>query len=62
MNNSNEEQRKNEIAHVMDLIQKLCIEAQIGLVPYKRKNGTLMVVIQDATNGKQYALIKNEEV
>lgn len=62
MNNSNEEQRKNEIAIAMDFIQRLCMETKIGLVPYKRKNGTLMVVIQDATNGKQYALIKNEEV
>ena len=62
MDNSKEEQRKNEIAVAMDFIQRLCIETKIGLIPYKRKDGSLMVVIQDATNGKQYALIKNEEV
>lgn len=54
---SNEE-RTDEITFVIDMIQKLCEEAKIGLVPYKRKNGNLMVVIEDATNGKQYALIK----
>lgn len=61
MSKYKDDNRENEIAHVMDLIQKLCIEAKIGLVPYKRKDGNLMVVIQDATNGKQYAMINNKE-
>lgn len=52
--------RENEIAFVLDMIQNLCLEAKIGLVPYKRKDGTLMIAIQDATNGKQYALINKE--
>ena len=52
--------RENEIAFVMDMIQELCLEAKIRLVPYKRKDDTLMIAIQDATNGKQYALINKE--
>ena len=55
-------ERQTEISFVMDMIQKLCEEAKIGLVPYRRKDGQLMVVIEDAIDGKQYAMLKNQEV
>lgn len=61
MSKYKDDNRKNEIAVAMDFIQRLCIETKIGIVPYKRKDGSLMVLIQDATNGKQYAMINNKE-
>ena len=61
MSNNQDDNRRNEIAFAMDLIQNICLDTKIGLVPYERKDGTLMVVIQDATSGKQYVLIKNKE-
>ena len=62
MSKYQDKDRANEISFVMNLVQKICKQAEIGIVPYKRKDGTLMVVIEDARNGKQYALIKNKEV
>lgn len=62
MSKYQDEDRANEINFAMDLVQKICEQTEIGIVPYKRKDGQLMVVIEDARNGKQYALIKNKEV
>ena len=53
-------ERETQIAFVMSMIQELCENYEIGIVPYKTKNNTLMVVIEDARNGKQYALMNNE--
>lgn len=55
-------ERQTEISFVMDMIQKLCEEAKIGLVPYRSKDGQLMVVIEDAIDGSQYVMFKNQEV
>lgn len=55
------EERKQEIAFVMDMINKLCEEAEIGLVPYTTTKGVTIVAIQDARNGKMYCLIKPKE-
>lgn len=62
MSKYQDKDRANKISFAMYLVQKICEQAEIGIVPYKRKDGTLMVVIEDARNGKQYALIKNKEV
>ena len=53
-------EREQQIAFVMSMIEDLCKSYEIGIVPYKRKNGTLMVLVEDAKNGKQYALVNNK--
>ena len=51
------EDRINEINFLVDMIQKLCVEAEIRLVA-KEVKGQLMVVVQDARNGKEYYIGK----
>lgn len=51
--------RKEEIAGVMSVIQTLCVATQIGLVA-KNHKGTLYVAIQDATTGKEYVMTRGE--
>lgn len=53
------EERKEEIAGIMSVIQTLCVSAQIGLIA-KSHNGVLYVAIQDATNGKEYVITRKE--
>lgn len=53
-------ERETQISFVMSMIQELCEAYDIGILPYKTKNGKLIVVIKDARNGKQYALINND--
>ena len=55
-------ERESQISFVMSMIQELCESYEIGIVPYKRSNGSLIVSIIDAKNGKKYALINNKEV
>ena len=55
-------ERESQISWVMSMIQDLCENYEIGIVPYKRPNGSLIVSIIDAKNGKKYALINNKEV
>ena len=50
-------EREQQISFVMSMIQELCENYEIGIIPYKRCDGVLMVLVEDATNGKQYALI-----
>ena len=52
-------ERTNEISFVMGLIEKLCIESKIALIAKERK-GVMYVAIKDATDGKEYALIKDK--
>lgn len=52
------EDRLNEINFVMSMVQKLCEDAEIGLVA-KELNGTLGVAIVDARNGKEYFMKKS---
>ena len=51
--------RLNEINFVVDMIQKLCIEAQIALVA-REKKGQLMVLVHDAITGEEYGIMKKE--
>ena len=55
-------ERESQISFVMSMIQELCESYEIGIVPYKRDDGVLMVLVEDAKNGKKYALINNKEV
>ena len=54
-------EREIQISFVMSMIQELCENYEIGIIPYRHKSGTLMVLVEDATNGKQYALTNNEQ-
>ena len=53
-------ERETQISFVISMIQELCENYEICIIPYKTKNGTLMIVIKDTRNGKQYALINND--
>ena len=53
-------EREIQISWVMSMIQDLCENYEIGIVPYRHKDGTLMVLVEDAKNGKQYVLINNK--
>ena len=53
-------EREIQISFVMSMIQELCESYKIGIVPYRHKDGTLMVLVEDTKNGKQYALINNK--
>lgn len=55
-------ERESQISFVMSMIQELCENYEIGIVPYKRDDGVLMVLVEDAKNGKKYVLINNKEV
>ena len=55
-------ERERQISFIMSMIQELCESYEIGIVPYRHKNGTLMMMVKDARNGKKYALINNKEV
>ncbi|WP_185903787.1 hypothetical protein [Hathewaya massiliensis] len=47
------EERINKINFVVSLVQKLCEEAEIALIPKERK-GKLIIVVRDARDGKEY--------
>lgn len=49
--------RLNEINFVVDMIQKLCVETNVGLVA-REKKGQLMVLVHDAIDSKEYAIMK----
>lgn len=55
-------ERESQISFVMSMIQELCESYSIGIIPYKSDNGMLMVLVEDAKNGKKYALVNNKEV
>ena len=48
-------ERVDEINLAMSVIQRICEDAEIGLIA-KELNGTIGVVIQDARNGKEYVV------
>ena len=54
-------ERESQISWVMSMIQDLCEKFEISIIPYKRCDGVLMILVEDATNGKQYALKNNEQ-
>ena len=55
-------EREIQISLVMSMIQDLCENYEIDIVPYRHKDGTLMVLVEDDKNGKKYVLINDKEV
>ena len=55
-------EREIQISFVMSMIQELCENYEIGIIPYKRDDGVLMVLVEDSKNGKKYVLINDKEV
>lgn len=53
-------ERQQEINFTIDIIQKLCEECNICLMPMERK-GIKYVGIHDNVDDKDYCLIKNKE-
>ena len=53
-------ERETQISFVMSMVQELCENYEISIIPYKRCDGVLTVLVEDATNGKQYALVNNK--
>ena len=53
-------EREIQISFVMSMIQELCENYEIGIIPYKRCDGVLTVLVEDAKTGKQYALVNNK--
>ena len=53
------EDRRAEISMTINLIQSLCESTKICLIA-KNNKGLLHVAILDATNGKEYVLVKNK--
>lgn len=51
------EDRLNEIGFLMNMIQGMCEEAEVCIMP-KQVKGTLCMVIQDARDGKEYVMKK----
>ena len=52
--------REEEIVAVMNLINDICNENEISLLPYTTADGTQLVIVRDEQNGEQYALYIGE--
>ena len=48
--------REEEIVDVINMVQDLCERYEISLLPYTREDGTQLIIVEDARNGKRYAL------
>lgn len=53
-------ERETQIAFVIDMINDLCKSYEIGLIPFTNKHGVQMVIVEDARNGKKYAIVNND--
>lgn len=53
-----EEKRAAEINFALGLIETICEESEIALIPYTLKNGKQVVAINDNQNGKIYVMAK----
>lgn len=56
-----EEKRATEINFALGLIETICEESEIALIPYTLKNGQQVVAIHDNTNGKISVMVKKEK-
>ncbi len=52
--------RKEEISFIVGMIQEICVDSNISLIPCKTKKGIEYVGILDNTTGEKYAMIKGE--
>lgn len=50
------EKRIEEINGVINIIQSLCEQSEISLVPYKTKSGVYVTGVHDNTTNKTYVL------
>ncbi|MDU2284092.1 hypothetical protein [Clostridium sp.] len=56
-----EEKRAAEINFALGLIETICEESEIALIPYTLKNGQQVVAIHDNQNGKISVMVKKEK-
>lgn len=56
-----EKKRATEINFALGLIETICEESEIALIPYTLKNGQQVVAIHDNQNGKTLVMTKNKE-
>ncbi|MDH2337336.1 hypothetical protein QTH27_12610 [Clostridium perfringens] len=56
-----EEKRATEINFALGLIETICEESEIALIPYTLKNGQQVVAIHDNQNGKISVMVKKEK-
>lgn len=56
-----EEKRATEINFALGLIETICEETEIGLVPYTLKDGRQVIAIHDNQNGKISVMVKKEK-
>lgn len=56
-----EEKRATEINFALGLIETICAESEIALIPYALKNGQQVVAIHDNQNGKISVMVKKEK-
>ncbi|MBP2643600.1 MAG: hypothetical protein H6Q67_1487 [Firmicutes bacterium] len=52
-----EQDREDEISATLTLIQEICLNANIALLAKDHK-GTLLVIVRDERNGKEYGMCK----
>lgn len=53
-----EEKRASEINFALGLIETICEESEIALIPYTLKNGQQVVAIHDNQNGKISVMVR----
>lgn len=56
-----EEKRAVEINFALGLIETICEESEIALIPYTLKNGQQVVAMHDNQNGKISVMVKKEK-
>ena len=49
-------ERESQISYAMSIIQKICEEYEIRIIPYKNDNVSSMLLVEDAKNENKYAL------
>ena len=52
--------REEEIEQVLGVIQDLCEQYEICLLPHTLEDGTQLIIVEDLRDGEQYALYIGE--
>ena len=53
-------EREEEISFILGVVNKICTDSNIALVPKENKKGIKYIAVLDNTTGKEYAMIKEE--
>ncbi|MGL5713365.1 MAG: hypothetical protein ACRCX2_10130 [Paraclostridium sp.] len=53
-------ERQEQVQFVIDMIDKVCKEYNLGLVPYQLKDGQYVVAINDTLEGKTYVRVEDK--